>query len=354
MNFLDYIKNNKIVGLAPMDGYTDEPARLLQAKIAKPDVIFTEFVCAEGLSRGSEKLFDPLLYSPSEHPIVAQLFGKDPDSFYKSAVICFELGFDGVDINMGCPANKVVRHGGGASLIDTSIAFELIKVILQARQDWFEGRVNIKDIDLKKKSLLKFEKVLEYCQYKRVKQWPNVSVKTRLGIDSDISQKWIGELAKTGIDLISLHGRTLKQGYAGKANWKAIKKVSILAKKINPKIVFWGNGDIENRQMAKNYIDQYQIDGVLIGRSSVGNSWVFEDKERQIDVGEKYQALLLHAQIFANVFPKRSLEHLRSKLLAYSKNLRKAKYLRKKLVGVVNITDLENLEEDFLEADFKN
>jgi len=347
MNFLKYIQENKIVGLAPMDGFTDEPARLLQAKIAKPDVMFTEFVCAEGLSRGSEKLFDPLLYSNVEHPIIAQLFGKDPDSFYKATIICLELGFDGVDINMGCPANNVVRHGGGASLIMTEIPFELIKSVLKARQDWFKNKINVKNIGLKKKSLNKFKNVLNYCQYDGKKIWPSVSVKTRLGIDSDISSSWISKLAETEIDLITLHGRTLKQGYGGKANWKAIQKAGKMAKEINPKLIFWGNGDIKNRLVAKKYIKKYGIDGILIGRASVGNPWIFEENKRNIDIKEKYKAMMLQAQIFIDVFPKRGLEHLRSKLLAYTKNFWKAKQIRKKLVGVANIADLEKLEGDF-------
>jgi len=347
MNFLKYIQENKIVGLAPMDGFTDEPARLLQTKIAKPDVMYTEFVSAEGLWMGSEKLFDPLLYRKEEKPIIAQLFGKDPNSFYKATIVCLELGFDGVNINMGCPANKVVRHGGGASLIMTNTAFELIKTVVKARQDWFKNKIDIEKIGLKKKSLIKFKNVLNYCQYNGKKIWPIVSVKTRLGIDSDISSSWISKLTETGIDLITLHGRTLKQGYAGKADWQAIDKACKIAKEINPKLIFWGNGDIKNRLMAKKYIKKYGIDGILIGRASVGNPWVFEKNKRNIDINEKYKAMMLHAQIFTDVFPKRSLEHLRSKLLAYTKNFWKAKQIRKKLVGVANIADLERLEEDF-------
>ena len=351
MNFLDFIKNNKVVGLAPMDGFTDEPARLLQNKIAKPDVMYTEFVCAEGLSRGSEKLFDPLLYSAEEHPIIAKLFGKDPESFYKATIICLELGFDGVDINMGCPANKVVRHGGGASLIMTETAFEIVKAVLKARQDWFDNKTCIKSIGLKKKSLTKFETVLDYCQYKGKKKWPTVSVKTRLGIDSDISQKWIGKLAISGIDLICLHGRTLKQGYAGRADWNAIKKACITAKNINKDIVFWGNGDVTSRQEANVYIKKHSVDGVLIGRTSVGNPWIFEGKERDLTKKEKFRAMILHAQIFENVFPKRSLEHLRSKFLMYCKNFWNAKNIRNKLVRVAKINDLLEIEEDFIKAD---
>lgn len=350
MNFLKYIQENKIVGLAPMDGYTDEPARLVQTKIARADVMFTEFVSAEGLSRGSVKLFDPLLYQKEEKPIIAQLFGKDPESFYKASIICFELGFDGVDINMGCPSKRVANHGGGAALIGKPILAEiLIDQVLKARDEWATNKVSIDELNLEKKSMTAFNKCKKYAGVDKVdkKNKPTVSVKTRLGIDSDISIDWITRLAKKPIDILTLHGRTLKQGYAGKADWSAIEKSCKIAKEVNPKLIFWGNGDVGNRTEAKEYIKKYGVDGALIGRNSVGNPWVFEEKERNIDITEKYKALMLHAQIFTDVFPKRSLEHLRAKLLAYTKNFRKAKQIRKKLVRVVNIADLEKLEEDF-------
>lgn len=350
MNFLKYIQVNKIVGLAPMDGYTDEPARLVQTKIAKADVMFSEFVSAEGLSRGSVKLFDPLLYQKEEKPIIAQLFGKDPESFYKATIICLELGFDGVDINMGCPSKKVANHGGGAALIAKPILAEiLIDQVLKARDDWGSNNVSIDKLYLDKKSMTAFLKCKKYSGIDKInkKIKPTVSVKTRLGIESDKSIEWIARLAKKPIDLITLHGRTLKQGYAGKADWGAIEKACKIAKEINPKLIFWGNGDVKTRTEANKYIEKYKVDGVLIARSSVGNPWVFEEIERNIDISEKYKAMLIHAQIFTDVFPKRSLEHIRAKLLAYTKNFRKAKILRKKLIRVANIADLVKLEEDF-------
>jgi len=343
MKFRKYIKENKIIGLAPMDGFTDEAMRLLQTKIAKPDVMFTEFVSAEGLAHNAIKLLDNLKYRQEERPIIAQLFGKDPESFYKATIIICYLNFDGIDINMGCPAKRVTRHGSGAALIKKEkLAIEIIGQARKAIDDWKNDKVNIKELGLTSKFIKKLTnmKIGE-------KKIPTLSVKTRLGIDKSLIEDWIKLLAEQDIDLISLHGRTLRQGYAGKADWGEISRARIIVKKINPKIVFWGNGDIENREQAEEYIKKYDVDGVLVARASVGNPWIF-NKEREVSKMEKYRTMLMHAQIFSEVFPKRSLEHMRSKFLAYIKGFRNARLIRNKLVRVSNIDDLIKLEEDFL------
>jgi len=345
MNFKKYIQENKIIGLAPMDGFTDEPMRLLQTKIAKPDVVFTEFVSAEGLAHSAIKLFDVLRYRQEERPIIAQLFGKDPESFYKAGVIVCYLGFDGIDINMGCPAKKATQHGSGAALIEKQkLVVDIIGQARKAIDDWSDDKSNIKDLGLTKKFLEKVENMK--VDQERI---PILSVKTRLGVDKSVTKDWIQLLAKQPIDLISLHGRTLNQGYTGMADWKQITEARKIVKKINPNIVFWGNGDVTSKKQAEEYIKKYDVDGVLIARASVGNPWIFDEK-REISIIEKYQTMLMHAQIFNQVFPKRSLEHLRSKFLAYIKGFRNAKQIRKKLVRVSKIADLIKIEEDFLEA----
>lgn len=345
MNFKKYIQTNKIVGLAPMDGFTDEPMRLLQTKIAKPDVMFTEFVSAEGLTHSAIKLLDVLKYKQEERPIIAQLFGKDPESFYKAAIIACYLGFDGIDINMGCPAKKVTQHGSGAALIEKQeLAIDIIGQVRKAIDDWSQDKIDINSLGLTKKFLGKVKNMK--VGQKRI---PTLSVKTRLGVDKSVTKDWIQLLAKQPIDLISLHGRTLNKAYTGMADWKQIAEARKIAKKTNPNIVFWGNGDIENKKQAEEYIKKYDVDGVLIARASVGNPWIF-DKKREVSKMEKYQTMLMYAQIFNEVFPKRSLEHLRSKFLAYIKGFRNAKQIKKKLVRVSKIADLIKIEEDFLEA----
>jgi len=168
MDLKTFIHSQKIVGLSPMDGITDEAFRLTQCQITKPDLIFTEFVSAEGLAHNAVKLFDTLLYSSIERPIIGQLFGKDPDSFYIAALILCHLGFDGIDINFGCPAKTVTQHGSGASLIDKpELASQIIKSVQKAVSDFSKNKFTLENLKLK-------EKVLEVI--KRNQKYSNLSV----------------------------------------------------------------------------------------------------------------------------------------------------------------------------------
>jgi len=341
MNFLD---QKNIIGLSPMDGITDEAFRLVQIQIAKPDLIFTEFVSAEGISRGGIKLYDTLLFSSEEQPIIGQLFGKDPESFYKSAIILCELGFNGVDINMGCPAKTVTQHGSGAALIDKpDLAVEIIKSVRQGIDDWFSDKIKITDIGLNKKTLDIIKRNKKYSKLKKNNIKPTISVKTRLGNTHPITETWIPVLLAQDLDFLTIHGRTLKQAYAGVADWEEIKKVVDLAKNTNTKI--FGNGDIQIRQQGIEYCHKYGVDGVLIGRAAGGNPWCFSD--RIATPKEKFSAMLLHAQIFSQVFPNRCFDCLRKHFLLYTTNFPDAKSLRMKLVRLNSVKELLSLEEEF-------
>jgi tRNA-dihydrouridine synthase len=344
MSFLDFIHSQNIIGLSPMDGYTNEVFRLVLCQIQKPDVIFTEFVSAEGLSRGGVKLYDTLLYSHQEYPIIGQLFGKDPESFYKSAVILCYLGFDGIDINMGCPAKTVTQHGSGASLIGKpELASEIIKAVQSGVSDWFNQKVTVDNLKLTPKTLEVIKRNLNYSgDFPRVK--PTISVKTRLGIDKPVTENWVAHLLKHNLDFITLHGRTLKQGYSGLADWQEIKKAVDLAKDTNTLI--WGNGDIGSRRQGIEYCQNYGVNGVLIGRAALGNPWVFFDKIPSLE--EKYQAMVLHAHLFLQVFPHRLFDSLRKNFLLYTSGHPRAKQLRAKLVRLNSLSELYALEEEFL------
>lgn len=363
MDLKTLINNKKIIGLSPMDGITDEVFRLVQTRIAKPDIIFTEFVSAEGISRGGVKLYDQLLYSEEEKPIVGQLFGKDPESFYKSAIILCELGFDGVDINLGCPAKTVTQNGSGAALIGQyEKVSEIIKSVQSGVNDWFENKVGINDLGLNQKTLKVIERNKKYSNIKialfkampagrqgdvpqgqRVSK-PTISVKTRLGITESIVDKWIPFLLDFNLDFITLHGRTLRQGYAGVADWNEISKAAKLAKKYPTK--FFGNGDIVSQKQAIEFCEKYSVDGVLIGRASMGNPWLF--KNYNASFKEKFATMLLHAQLFKSIFPSRQFDSLRKHFLLYSSGHPHAKELRSKLVRLNSVEELLMLEEEFL------
>jgi len=346
---------NPIVALSPMDGITDEAFRLLQVEIGAPDLFFTEFVSAEGLSHGGVKLYDTLLFSPQERPIVGQLFGKDPESFYKSAIILCELGFNGVDINMGCPAKTVTQNGSGAALIaKPDLAVEIIQAVKKGIDDWFNNKVKITDIGLNKKTLDVIEHNKKYSGIKslpvkggaqRAEGFkPTLSVKTRLGTSESIIESWASILLAQDLDFLTIHGRTLKQGYAGIADWNEIQKVVDLAK--NTKTKIFGNGDIESKAQAIEFAKKYGVDGVLIGRAACGNPWAFID--HIATPKERFSAMLLHAQLFARVFPNRRFDSLRKNFLFYASGLVNAKQLRSKLVRLNSVEELLALEGEFL------
>jgi len=330
-----------------MDGVTDEAFRLLQTEIAKPDLMFTEFVSAEGISHGGVKLYDTLLFSSEERPLIGQLFGKDPESFYKSAVILSELGFDGIDINMGCPAKTVTQNGSGAALIGKpELAVEIITKTKQGIEDWFSGKTKITDLGLNQKTLDIIARNKKYSQIKEEKNRPTISVKTRLGITESIIESWAPILLAQNLDFITIHGRTLKQGYSGQANWSEIQKVVELAK--NTKTKIFGNGDVENKIQALEFCQQYGVDGILIGRAACGNPWCFSKDNHLATPKERFSAMLLHAQLFTTVFPHRRFDPLRKNFLFYASGLNNAKQLRNKLVRLNSVSELLQLEGDFL------
>lgn len=346
MTIPDLLNHGNIVGLSPMDGITDAAFRLLLTHIAKPDLIFTEFISAEGLSHGSLKLFDHLIFSPEERPIVGQLFGKNPDSFYQSALILCFLGFDGIDINLACPAKTVVQHGGGAALIEKpALVSSIVKSVQSAVNDFSLEKVKLNQLKLNQKTLAI---VNHRLTEKRI---PTVSVKTRLGINQSIISDWIPFLLTQNLDFITLHGRTLKQGYSGLADWDQIRLAVNLAKDSLTKII--GNGDIQNRQQGIEYCQKYGVSGVLIGRAALGNPWAFSNYLPTLATQlpgpqDRFSVSVKHYQLFQQVFPERPTESLRRHLLAYTSGLPHAKQLRTKLVRVSTLSDLLSLENDFL------
>ncbi len=344
MNWAETLKSKFIIGLAPMDGYTDASMRQLQVETCRPDIIFTEFVSAEGLSKGGVNLYDVLLFQANEHPIIGQLFGKDPQSFYKSAIILCHLGFDGIDINMGCPAKTVTQHGSGAALIEKpELASEIIQAVKEGVSDWYSHRVTIEDLDLNQKTHKAIQSNLAYTGNADVKK-PTVSVKTRIGISQSTIESWAVNLLKHNLDFVTIHGRTLKQGYSGQASWDEIKKVVTLAKGTSTRV--WGNGDITSMVQARDYQHKYGVDGVLIGRAAFGNPWVFSEYSPTLD--DKFHAMVRHAHIFTEVYPDRQFDVMRKHFLLYASGHPHAKQLRSKLVHLKSLAELYALESEFL------
>ncbi len=240
--------------LAPMADVTDPAFRQLIAKYSRhgqpnggPDVFWTEFVSANGLSsEGRKVLARDLEYTEGERPIVAQLFTSTPDNMRKAARLCAELGFDGIDINMGCPDRTIEKQGAGACMMKTpDVAIEIIKACK-------EGAGDIP-----------------------------VSVKTRVGYNKVEIEEWIPTLLSQNIAALTIHARTRKELSAVPADWSRIKRVVEIRNKMKVETLIIGNGDVTTIEDGLVKAKETGVDGVMIGRGIFGNPWLF-DRDRKI------------------------------------------------------------------------
>lgn len=301
-----FVKNKQKLFLAPMADLTDSPFCFICRKVAgKNFVIFREMLSAEAIVRQSPKTLKKCSFKKSERPIIHQIFGANPETIVKSAkIILNKFGTDGIDINMGCPVPKITqKNRAGASLMkDVDLAVKIVKSLKQANLG------------------------------------VPVSVKTRLGWDNknDILE-FSKKLEKAGVDFISIHGRTKKQGYSGLADWKAIRQV-----KENLTIPVIANGDVKTREDIEKCLEISKSDGVMIGRAALGNPWIFSDKQKNIKDLKKI--VLLHAKYHQKFYGKKfGLKTFRKHLLFYFKGMEDAKEIKKELVKVDNIKQLKNI-----------
>lgn len=295
------------VGLAPMDGITDVAMRQIQTEIAKPEVMYTEFVSAEGLARVPENFENELIYTEEQRPVVAQLFGVDEESFIEAVNILLEKKFDGIDINMGCPSKNITTKGGGAALIG-----------------------NIK----------KSEKIVLRC-YETINGRVPLSVKTRIGMSENIYEKWAEFLGNLPLQQITVHGRLYSQGHRGPVDWLSIKRMAkIFAKN---EIVCFGNGNITSQIEGQKAAKKYHLDGVLIGQAVLGNPWVFSDKIPTID--ERLQAMVRHSQLYVQYYPEKPFYNLYKHLAAYCKGFDNASEWRLKLMKANSVKDVSNITD---------
>lgn len=331
-----------IIGMAPMDGVTDVAFREILSSIAKPSVIFTEFVHVQALWHGRFKVFDSLRFSLNQRPIVAQIFGSEPAYFYKAAHIIAELGFDGIDINMGCPANTIVRRGGGAQLIQTpKLAQEIIRQTKRGVYDWQNGQT-LSQLDLSQDKIKLIEK-MKIPKNSNDLSIP-VSVKTRIGINSNTINSWSDHILECKPEALTVHGRTLKQLYHGNADWEAITSISNKVRQTG--VIYLGNGDVKDYADAISKSQAYDLDGVLIGRSALGNPWVFKPNY-DVSVKTKLATLLDHARIFTQYNKPVLFPALKKHLAWYCSGFDQAKKLRLDLMACQNYLDVENTILDF-------
>lgn len=316
--------------LAPMAGYTDSAFRLLCREMGA-DVVTTELVSADAIyyhfkdwfrdekgewqsKKDRDETLQMIKFCEGERPILIQLFGKFPEKFaFASKWIKENLKPDGIDINMGCPARKVVNSDHGAALLkNPKLAAEIVRAVKE--------NTNLP-----------------------------VSVKTRLGWDDDDQiLEFAPVLWHAGIDAITIHGRTYKDGFKGKARWDNIYKV----KELLPELVVVGNGDVEQLSIINDQVsfnDQLSIsnmvnkesslDGVAIGRATFGQPWIFS--QESVSADELKKIILRHAELVYEIKGDFGLIEFRKHLLAYLKGFSGAKELRKQAVAVVNLNDVK-------------
>ena len=353
-----------IIGMAPMDGVTDATFRHTVAMHGKPDVSFTEFTHVHDVCRGPEFLLDSLVYHEAERPVIAQLYGKEPDLFYQAAHAVCELGFDGLDINMGCPSRSVASSGSGAGLIRTpDVAQAIMQAARQGIADWASGQT-LEGAGLKPGRVTAIRRMNEQRQDARpiVRQTIPLSVKTRLGYDVVVVDRWIEQLLKEQPAVISLHGRTLQQMYRGEADWTAIARAAEIVR--GSGTLLFGNGDVHSYRDLVRRVRDTGVDGVLVGRAALGAPWFFRKKEearlvlqhqRLAEPPEpwvptpdvRFEVLLDHARRFEAACGRGQFRRMRKHLGWYCKGFPHAASLRADMFRISSVGDLEKLVADF-------
>jgi len=328
--------NKPFFCLAPMSDVTDIAFRRIIAKYSKnrenkDSVVFwTEFVAADGLCNklAKKKLSHILKYSEAERPIVAQVFGANPENMQKACSYIASLGFDGIDINMGCPDRSVVAQGAGAGLIKTP---QLARKIIQAAHAGIESAgLHIP-----------------------------VSVKTRVGFNKEEIDTWIPELLKEDISALTIHLRTSKELSLVPAHWDLMKEIVEMRDKINKNILIIGNGDATDLEDAKQKIKETGCDGVMFGRAIFGNPWLFKNcqsppltsavSKAGFGKKEKLKVLVEHTKLFEKKLGKvKSFNVMKKHFKAYVNDFPGAKELRVKLMETNNSKEVEKIVKDFL------
>lgn len=336
-----------IIGLAPMDGVTDAPFRYMTTKYGKPSLVMTEFTSVEGLCYGNEKGLKAFIFDDVERPISAQIFGSNPESFYKVAFIVCELGYDGIDINMGCPAKNVANKGSGAALIQTpEIAKDIVRKTRKGTQDWANG-TTMEDVGLPENII---QKVYDMQPQRPEKRELPVSVKTRIGFNSNVAVEWAKHLLETEPVNISIHGRTLKQMYTGSADWDAIAAAAEVIKKTNTTVL--GNGDIESLEDGLARAKKYGVDGFMIGRASFGNPWVFNREHGELTLKDRLEAAKEHSHKYEELLREDYFYPMRKHLAWYCKGFYGASEIRKKLMKAENAKEVEQILDGISAMDF--
>lgn len=301
--------------MAPMADVTDVAFRALVAKHGKPDVFWTEFVSADGLYHTREigkmkdeenPLMRDLLIGEGQRPIVAQIFSSKLEMITYATKFVAELGFDGVDINMGCPDRSIEKQGCGAAMIkNPKLAVEII------------------------------------CAAQAASNLP-VSVKTRIGYNKETLDEWLTALLEANPVAITLHLRTRKEMSLVPADWEQMKKAVEIRNRVNPQVLLIGNGDVTSTEQGRQLVAESGCDGAMIGRGMFGNPWVFAGrKSGDVSLAEKLAALTELAYGFEKITPAKNFAIVKKHIKAFVTGFAGAAELRAKLMKANFATELE-------------
>ncbi len=360
MNFWENL-SKPIMAVAPMADVTDAAFRRMITKysahkradgtVGGPDVMWTEFVAADGIVRatpeGKEKLLADLIYSEEERPIVAQLFTSNEEYMEYAARLCLELGFDGVDINMGCPDRSIEKQGCGSAMI---------------------------------KDPLKAAAVIRAAKRGTKMDKPDgipVSVKTRLGYNEDQLEEWLPAILKESPAAVTLHARTRKEMSKVPARWERLRRAVEIRDQLSPDTLIIGNGDVLSLADAKKKVSESGVDGAMIGRALFGNPWFFnpnrqlpvrlhtlpthgvdrdsimtEDRNNSsvdyVTLSERLTVMIEHSKLFTELLPHKSFATMKKHYKAYVSGFPGAAELRNELMASNSPAEVEKIVHHFL------
>ncbi len=279
--------------LAPLADVTDPAFRRVIAKYGKPDVLWTEFVSADGLFKGGyDALIKGLQYTEEERPIIAQFFSREPELMAKATELATEMGFDGVDVNMGCPDENVCKQGAGAAIMKDP---ERAQAIILAMKE---------------------------ASAKSSRPIP-VAVKTRIGYNENEVETWIPQILSAKPDVLTIHARTKKEMSKVAAHWDVVKRVVEIRDEIQKddavKTLIIGNGDVVDIADARKKAEETGCDGVMLGRAIFGNPWQFASEHGdRPDLKTRLSVLAEHIKLFDELLTgKRSFATMKKHFKSY-------------------------------------
>jgi len=305
------------MALAPMADVTDAAFRRIIAKYGKPDVMWTEFISADGLAlaleAGRKKFLKDLEYSEAERPIVAQFFTSSPEHMKGAAELVAKLGFDGIDINMGCPDRSVEKQGAGASLMKNVV---LARELVRAAK---EGAPNLP-----------------------------VSIKTRTGYGKPDLENWLPEILKEDPAIVTVHARTRKEMSKAPARWEFVRRAVEIRDLSGKETLIFGNGDVKDLEEARMRVRETGCDGVMLGRAIFGNPWLFTEGHMP-SVEERLKVLIEHTKLFEELLDDyKNFAVMKKHFKAYVTGFDGAGDLRVKLMDTNNASEVEAVINNFL------